>query len=90
MRRLSIVKVIVSANILLFAGDVSAETTFRIATWNIANFHHEAGVELRESIGTKRLDADFLALKRYADGLDADIIALQEIGKNFTRGGERH
>jgi hypothetical protein len=57
-----------------------AETRLRVASWNIANFHHQPGVELRSGIGTKRQPADFEALKRYADSLEADVIALQEIG----------
>jgi hypothetical protein len=40
----------------LLSADVLAETRFRIASWNIANFHHVAGVELRENIGTRRTE----------------------------------
>lgn len=57
-----------------------AETNIRLASWNIANFHHDVDVELREGIGTKRQQADFEALKRYAEELAADVVALQEIG----------
>ncbi|MES0120500.1 hypothetical protein NKK52_31920 [Mesorhizobium sp. C277A] len=57
-----------------------AETNIRLASWNIANFHHHVDVELREGIGTKRQQADFEALKRYAEGLAADVVALQEVG----------
>lgn len=57
----------------------------RIAAWNIENLHHEAGVEVRENIGTRRDESDFPILASYATqfGLDsgsADLIALQEIG----------
>jgi endonuclease/exonuclease/phosphatase family metal-dependent hydrolase len=62
-----------------FAADV------RIASWNIANLHHQADVELRPGIGTRRKPGDFDLLARYAgnigrNGTPADIIALQEIG----------
>lgn len=57
-----------------------AETNIRLASWNIANFHHHVDVELREGIGTKRQQADFEALKRYAEGLAADVVAPQEVG----------
>ena len=60
--------------------ELAAGTVIRIASWNIANFHHEVGIELREGIGTRRKETDFLTLKRYADSLNADIVALQEIG----------
>ncbi len=57
----------------------------RVAAWNIENLHHEAGVELRENIGTRRDESDFPILASYTnqfgeDAAPADLIALQEIG----------
>lgn len=50
-----------------------------LATWNISNLHHQSGESLR--IGSpKRSDNDYARLARMAEKLDADIIALQEIG----------
>ncbi|WP_164860758.1 endonuclease/exonuclease/phosphatase family protein [Parasedimentitalea marina] len=51
----------------------------RIATWNIANLHHETGVPLRDR-ATAREDIDYERLSNTATGLNADIILLQEIG----------
>ena len=59
---------------------VLAETKVRLVAWNIANLHHEAGVETRPRIGTKRQEGDFARLARIAESLTADIVALQEIG----------
>lgn len=56
-----------------------AETDVRLAAWNIANLHHEEGVEVRPRIGTKRTESDFAMLARYARVLSADVIALQEV-----------
>lgn len=65
---------------LTSVGAATAESTFRFASWNIANFSHIEGVEHRPDIGTRRNATDFAVLKKYADGLDADVIALEEIG----------
>lgn len=72
---------------LLFFALVSAASAgeIRIASWNIANFHHQPEVEQRPGIGTKRKAGDFGRLLGYAEKLGrdeapADIIALQEIG----------
>jgi endonuclease/exonuclease/phosphatase family metal-dependent hydrolase len=74
--------------IAYIAGASAADAgRLRVAAWNIADLHHEAGVELRPDIGTRRSEADFSALQKYADGLDADIVALQEIGTR--EGAER-
>ena len=48
--------------------------TVTIATWNIEHLRADNGVG-----SVKREDADYSALARYADDLDADIIALQEV-----------
>ena len=67
----------VFAALVLFPEHSAA--SYRIASWNIADFHHQSGVEARENIGTVRYPLDFKLLREYADRLDADIIALQEI-----------
>ena len=64
----------------------------RIASWNIANLHHQANVEQRPGIGTRRMSGDFGVLNRYGRSFGrnekpADIIALQEIGTQ--QGAER-
>ncbi len=64
--------------VFLCCGLAAAEN-LRVAAWNIADFHHELGVEARPDIGTRRYTADFNALKRYARTLGADVVALQEI-----------
>jgi len=64
---------------LLLATSAVAETKLRVAAWNIADLHHEAGVEARPTIGTKRSNADLEKLIQYAADIDADVIALQEI-----------
>ncbi len=56
-----------------------------IGAWNIADLHHEDGVEARPGIGTRRDAEDFDTIRKYAnqfgrDGEPADVIALQEIG----------
>lgn len=64
----------------------------KIASWNIANLHHQERVEVRPGIGTKRSSGDYDLLKKYSVELGrekepADIIALQEIGT--LEGAER-
>ncbi|MEO1110368.1 MAG: endonuclease/exonuclease/phosphatase family protein [Pseudomonadota bacterium] len=50
-----------------------------LATWNIANLHYETGVPLREG-AQARTAKDFENLSTIASSLNADIVALQEIG----------
>ncbi len=50
-----------------------------IVSWNIANLHHETGVALRDR-AVARQDIDYSRLSEIALGLNADIVALQEIG----------
>lgn len=57
----------------------AVEQPLTFATWNIANLHHQTGVALRPG-APKRTDADFEWLRLMAASLDADVIALQEIG----------
>lgn len=52
----------------------------RIATWNIANLHWEIGKHLPgRSNAPARSKSDFQRLQKYANRIDADIIALQEV-----------
>lgn len=69
---------------MAFAVEASAEKLV-IGAWNIADLHHEEGVEVRPGIGTRRETTDFEALIKYStlfgrQGGPADVIALQEIG----------
>lgn len=49
------------------------------ATWNVADLHHETGEPLRNG-SVAREDVDYSRLAATAKRLDADVIALQEIG----------
>ena len=50
-----------------------------LATWNVADLHHETGVALR--IGSvAREDVDYARLAAAAKRIGGDVIALQEIG----------
>ncbi len=76
---------LIAALSLLLLGHAASAQELRIAAWNIENLHHEAGIELRENIGTRRDERDFPILVAYAnqfgaDATPADLIALQEIG----------
>lgn len=57
----------------------AGDKPIRFASWNIANFHHKSGFEARRDIGTRRYAADFASLQIYAEKVDADVVALQEI-----------
>ncbi len=50
-----------------------------LATWNVADLHHETGEPLR-NWSVAREDVDYSRLAATAKRLDADVIALQEIG----------
>jgi len=84
MRKLPNIVVCV-LSLLIGTAAAQAETTVRVAAWNIANLHHTTGFEVRSGIGTRRTDSDFTTLERYAGQLDADVIALQEIATSFHR-----
>ena len=58
---------------------LAASHELRIATWNIANLHHESGVALRDG-AIARDDIDYDRLRNAAGRLNADIVVLQEIG----------
>lgn len=52
----------------------------RIATWNIANLHAETGQHLPgRPDAAARSDADYARIARYIAGLEADIVAFQEV-----------
>lgn len=57
----------------------AAADQVRVATWNLLNLHHEVGVALRPG-AVARTEADYATLRKYRDRLDADLIALQEVG----------
>lgn len=61
------------------ASTASYADELSLATWNIANLHHETGVSLRDG-SAARQDVDFERLAETVASLAADIIALQEIG----------
>lgn len=63
---------------LLVSTSVHADE-IKIATWNIANLHHEDNVALRDR-AEPRDQEDYDRLAEYASELNADIIGLQEIG----------
>lgn len=65
---------------LLLTAPAAGQTTIRLAAWNIADLTHLENTPLRPGISPVRRAADFAALGRYAAALDADIVALQEIG----------
>ena len=70
----------VSLTVLVLLCGVSlpchADTSLRMATWNIAHLYNSYTDRYR---AYARTDDDFARLKEYADQLDADIIALQEV-----------
>lgn len=55
-----------------------AKDRVRIATWNLSNLHHAAGQSVpgRDVV---RSEEDYTWLRYYADALEADVVALQEI-----------
>lgn len=65
--------------------------SLRIATWNVANLHHEVGTSV-PGRDVARSAEDYTWLRHYAYKLDADIVALQEINSRaaahrlFSRG----
>ncbi len=86
---------LVTAGLFAAAPALSADKArghVRLATWNIANLHHEEGVSV-PGRGVYRTREDFTWLRHYAFKLNADIVALQEINSRaaahrlFSRGG---
>ena len=69
---------------LLTIGAIGAATQapaggLTFATWNIADLHHETGIALRNG-SVAREDVDYVRLAATAKRLEADVIALQEVG----------
>ena len=62
-----------------YVGSGGANRDIKIATWNIANLHHQTGASLR-SDSVKRSESDFANIRKVIADLNADIIGLQEIG----------
>ena len=62
-----------------------ASELIKVASWNIANLHHEPGVPLRFE-GVQRDEIDYQRLRQVVEDLDADILALQEIGSPAALG----
>lgn len=61
------------------AAETVPQKQLRIATWNIANLHHEAGVALRTRAEARDV-IDYDRLAALAETRAWDIVALQEIG----------
>ncbi len=68
-----------------FAAAPAAAEDITIASWNIANLHHQTGVALRDG-SFPREDVDYDRLAEIAENLNADIIGLQEIGSPAALG----
>lgn len=66
------------AGVMLVATPAIAED-ITIASWNIANLHHQTGVALRDG-SFPREEVDYDRLAEIAQNLNADIVGLQEIG----------
>jgi 5'-nucleotidase (lipoprotein e(P4) family) len=60
------------------AGAGESGAPIRVATWNMNNLHSVIGEPLR-SRAPARSAEDYATLRKYADRLGADIIALQEV-----------
>ncbi len=60
--------------VLLLLSSFAAGESIRIATWNIEHLRAENGVG-----HVPRIDADYRALRKFSEALDADIVALQEV-----------
>ena len=71
-------KIATLALAMLAAAPAIAED-ITVASWNIANLHHETGVALRDG-SFPREDVDYDRLAAIAETLNADIVGLQEIG----------
>ena len=62
------------AALLLLLSSFAAGESIRIATWNIEHLRAENGIG-----HVPRTNADYRALRKFAEDLDADIVALQEV-----------
>lgn len=59
---------------VLWTSQPGSDSELKIATWNIEHLAEANGTGCRP-----RTDQDYLTLRRYADQLDADVIAFQEV-----------
>ena len=64
---------------------IDASELLKVVSWNIANLHHEPGVPLRNR-AVPRDKMDYERLRQVVENLDADILALQEIGSPAALG----
>ena len=62
-----------------------ASEMLKVVSWNIANLHHKPGVPLRNR-AVPRDEMDYQRLRQVVENLDADILALQEIGSPAALG----
>jgi endonuclease/exonuclease/phosphatase family metal-dependent hydrolase len=69
----------VFALILLLLNPVWAKKSMTVATWNINNLHEDAGSAIRPGAPIRQVE-DYTILNLYRKKIDADIIALQEMG----------
>jgi endonuclease/exonuclease/phosphatase family metal-dependent hydrolase len=67
-------------SLLALATPVQAQT-LKLATWNIEwlTLHHPGDPELPADVLRTRTPADFAELHRYADRLNADVVAFEEV-----------
>lgn len=63
----------------ILAASPSLSDTVRVASWNINNLNDLSGFPLRDRAPIRE-DNDYVLLQKYAAKLDADVIALQEMG----------
>lgn len=68
----------VTVILLLGFSVAAAAKPIRIATWNLYNLHDVPDEPLRKGAPARSRD-DYALLRKYAERLDADVIALQEV-----------
>lgn len=71
--------VLATAFALLSSSLPARAETITFASWNIANLHHQTGVSLRPGSVARR-DIDYERLAAIGAELQADVVALQEVG----------
>ena len=80
MRRISLALALASVSFALFlAPGTSPAGTLSVASWNINNLNHKTGQPLRGN-APARTERDYELLNHYRALLDADVVALQEMG----------
>ena len=78
LRRLAF-RIVILAFYPLASSPVGAVEAVRLGTWNINNLNETTGEPLR-SRAPARHDSDYALLRKYREQMDADVIALQEMG----------